>query len=317
MSTPKKHHYVPKGILKNFTADTAQERINYIDKFSGELHSSSTQKVARQHYLYRYSEGGQCLEKSYFGKIDSAGPIVIDKIVSDAPLEKLTLEEQKDLRRFVSAQMLRVPAILKQLENFDDDISNAFDGEHSIIKETAHIDFLNSILKGVDIYDDLLSKKSMTVLVQRDASQYFVIGDAPVITKNYGPNATSQIGHSLPIIDWDFISLPLSPKHILIYFNQSDQVDIRQLAQENNDWQFIKADKFVFSASEQLLLAELKIYHQNAYRFIEKTKPEYIAEHSLKYGDKIEIGAPRIAFTETAKKQLRDLLIKSSKNKKP
>ncbi|WP_349971160.1 DUF4238 domain-containing protein [Pseudomonas caspiana] len=315
MSDPKKHHYVPKGVLKNFTFDKHKKKINFIDKYSGLSLSSSIAKVASERYLYRFSDGGVCLEKSYFGEIDDSGASVIDKIICDSSINNLTLKEQRDLRRFVSAQMLRVPAVLKQLENFEEDISSAFDGEHSVIKETAHTDFLKSILKGVELYEALLAKKHMIVLVQRKSSECFVIGDVPVVQRNYGADSTSQVGHSLPIIDWDFVALPISPKYLLVYFNQACQVDIRQFALENNDWQFIQADKFVYSESKERLSFALKIYHQNSYRYIESVRPDYIERYSIKYGDKVEIGSPRLAFTDVARKQLRDLFSRVSKSK--
>ena len=315
MSDPKKHHYVPKGVLKNFTFDKHKKKINFIDKYSGLQLSSSIAKVASEKYLYRFSDGGACLEKSFFGEIDDSGSSIIDKIIRDSSIDKLTFKEQRDLRRFVSAQMLRVPAVLKQLENFEDDISSAFDGEHSIIKENAHTDFLKSILKGVDLYEALLAKKNMAVLVQKNSSQCFVIGDVPVVQRNFGADSTSQASHSMPIIDWDFVALPISPKYLLVYFNQACEVDIRQFALENNDWQFIQADKFIFAASKERLSLELKIYHQNSYRYIESIRPDYIEKYSIKYGDKVEIGPPRLAFTDIAKNQFKDLFSGVSKSK--
>lgn len=102
MSTPKKHHFIPKGLLRNFAFDKNRKKINFIDKHSGELLSSSIGKVARQHFLYRYSEKGPCIEKSFFGDIDNLGLTAIDKIIDKCSLAFLSPQDKKNLMRFES-----------------------------------------------------------------------------------------------------------------------------------------------------------------------------------------------------------------------
>lgn len=315
MSTPKKHHYIPQGLLRNFAFDKHKKKINFIDKLSGKTLSSSVGKVARQHHLYRYSNEGPCLEKSFFGEIDDLGIVAIDKIIRDVSINTLTIEEHRDLRNFVSAQILRVPVTLKQLEDFEKDISVAFNGDYSVIKDGLQADFLNSILKGVGPYESLLSEKNMTVMFFKDPAENFVIGDVPVTQRSYGRKSISQLAHSpaIPVVDWDYLALPISPEYLLIYYNKASYDEVKLLASENNDWQFIQADTFVYARTHGQLSMGLKEYYKNCYRYVESIEPEYLVKHSIKYGDKIEVARPIMAFTDAAKGQMRSLLSQTSR----
>ncbi|NKF24852.1 MULTISPECIES: DUF4238 domain-containing protein [unclassified Pseudomonas] len=315
MSTPKKHHYIPQGLLRNFSFDKNKKKINFIEKNSGKPLSSSIGKVARQQYLYRYANEGPCIEKSFFGEIDDLGIVAIDNIIRGASINTLTSDDHRNLRRFVSAQILRVPVTLKQLEEFEEDISVAFNGDYSVIKNDLQADFLNSILKGVGLYESLLAKKDMTVMFFKDPANSFIIGDVPVIQRNYDGKSTSQLGHSpaIPVVDWDFIALPISPKYLLIYYKKTSHDEIKLLASENNDWQFIQSDTFVYAHAHEQLSLGLKEYHKNCYRYIESIDPEYLKKYSIKFGDKIEVARPIMAFTDAAKEQMRSLLSQASK----
>lgn len=310
MSDPKRHHFIPQWILKNFTFDKHKKRINYIDKYAAKPLSSSLVKVARQHNLYKFSNSDACLEKTLFDEIDGKGAVVISKILNDRSIDRLNAKENKDLRRFVSAQILRVPAVLKQIEQLEEDLAEAFEGAISIIKDTPHSDFLNSIIKGVEIYDEILSKKNMTVLVQKNPSEAFVIGDVPVVQRNYSDKVCFARGYSKPVIDWDFIALPISPRFLLVYHGFTEGFDVREVALINNDWQFIQADRFVFSEAQDRLMSGMKRYHKNSYRYIESVRPDLIERYNLKYGDKLEIAPPRLAFADTVKADLRAKLKK-------
>jgi len=315
MSTPKKHHYIPQGLLKNFAFDKNKKKINFIEKKSGKLLSSSIGKVARQHFLYKYANEGPCIEKSFFGETDDLGILAIDKIIRCASINTLTSEEHINLRKFVSAQILRVPVTLKQLGEFEKDISAAFNGDYSVIKDDLQADFLNSIVKGVALYEDLLIKKDITVMFFKNPINSFIIGDVPVIQRSYNGKTTSQLGHSpaIPVMDWDFIALPISPKYLLIYYTKTSHDEIKLLASENNDWQFIQSDTFVYAQTHEKLSLGLKDYYKNCYRYIESIDPEYLKKYSIKYGDKIEVARPMMAFTDAAKEQMRNLLSQASK----
>lgn len=315
MSTPKKHHFIPKGLLKNFAFDKHRKKINFIDMRSGDLLSSSIGKVARQHFLYRYAENGLCIEKSFFGEIDDLGVSAIDKIVGNSSLSLLSPQEKKSLRRFVAAQMLRVPATLKQLEGFEEDISFAFNGDYSIIKDSAHADFLNSVVKGVDLYESLLSQKKMNVIYFKDPDRNFIIGDVPVTQRQCGRNTKSQLSHSpaIPIVDWDFVALPISPNYLLIYFNDASQDELELLAFENNDWQFFQSQDFLYSRNQLQLSMGLKEYYKACYRYVESVDPAYLKRNSIRYGNRIDIARPVMAFTEVAKEQMRNLFSQAEK----
>jgi hypothetical protein len=318
MSTPKRHHYIPQGLLRNFAFDKNDKKIRYIDKRAGKPLSSSIKKVAREHFLYTFENNGPCIETSFFGDIDDLGIASIDKIVCGTSLNKLTSKEHSDIRRFVSAQILRVPDNRMRLENFEEDISMAFNGEYSTIKDGVQADFLNSIIKGVELYESLLSKKQVKVLSFKDPSENFIIGDVPVTQRNLNEKTHSQLGHSpaIPVVDWDCIALPISPKHLLMYHDNISNDEIVLLAQENNSWQFIQSNILVFAQSEDQLSSELKKHYENCYRYVEAIEPEYIRKHAIKYGDKIDIVRPRIAFTGRAREQMKNLLSQSMANKK-
>ncbi|KTT24362.1 hypothetical protein SB14R_11045 [Pseudomonas oryzihabitans] len=149
----------------------------------------------------------------------------------------------------------------------------------------------------------------------RDPANSFIIGDVPVIQRSYDGKLTSQLGHSpaIPVMDWDFIALPISPKYLLIYYKKASRDEIKLLASENNDWQFIQSDTFVYAHTHEQLSLELKGYYKNCYRYIESIEPEHLKKYSIKFGDKIEIARPIMAFTDAAKEQMRSLLSQASK----
>ncbi len=303
MSEPKKHHYVPQWILRNFSFDKEKKKICVVDKIEGQTRSGAILKLGMQNNFYKYKESGKNLEIDFVRDIDTAGSVAFSK-AKEISVANLKDDDKQHLRRFFAAQILRTPTIFSSLQRFDEDLRSELGEEFTIIKKSAHSDFLDSLVKNIDLLEKSLQSRTMRILESEPNKHRFVIGDSPVYHFNYGEKTRILHGHGLPIIDSDFMAMPLTPFAILVFYKEKPELDLKELINQNNEWQFINSDRFVFSNTEEHLKQGLKTYYKISYNYINSLDSSMPGKQGIQYGDRVDVRPMRIAFSDELKKEL-------------
>jgi hypothetical protein len=195
------------------------------------------------------------------------------------------------------------------LQRFDEDLRSELGEEFTVVKKSPHSDFLDSLVKNIDGVERELRSRRMRILVKKSSEHRFLIGDSPVYRVNYGETANALQGHGLPVVVSDFMAMPLSPFAILVFYKDEAGLDLSDLIDQNNGWQFINAERLVFSNTQEHLEQELKEHYKVSYNYVEALRPGLLKQQGVKYGDRVDVGPMRIAFSDDVKKELREKFI--------
>lgn len=308
MSDPKKHHYVPQWILRNFSFDEKKKKICVADKIEGGTRCGAILDYGMQNHFYKYKESGESLEVAFVRDIDEAGSVAFSNAQKNS-VERLQDCDRFHLRRFFAAQILRVPAILGSLQRFDADLQRELGEDFTIINKSAHSDFLDSLVRDINSIEQALQSKRMEIFIESSDEHRFLIGDSPVFRVDGSQKVRALYGGGLPVIDSDFMAMPLSPMAILVFYKEEAGMDLLGLISKNNSWQFINAERFIFSNTEVHLKQCFKGYYEVNYRYIELLDPGVLERMGIRYGDRVDVGPMRIAFSDKVKQELTENFI--------
>lgn len=189
MNKPKKQHYVPRFLLKNFSAGRKdKEQVWVLDKRLGKIYRSSIWNVGHENSFYEYhGDDGDIELENLMQLVDSKGACIIQSITETAKLP----EDPKDrvwLSYFVAAQMLRTPTTRNEIENLPKLIFHKF-GElmrgHPDAKTFAEFGSEDAkfcalrLMSEVPKFAKLLQKK-VWVVTEAPPSKPYIISDNPV-----------------------------------------------------------------------------------------------------------------------------------------
>ena len=132
---PKRHHYIPRMLLRNFTNEKGL--LYFFDKRFPDknvLESAPSNLFLETHLYTQYNKSGgkDVWVEKFFAEIERDGNAVVKKIINAAKegkSPKLTAPERKIWDRFFCCQMIRVPDILNAEidDNFDKLLSEIWD----------------------------------------------------------------------------------------------------------------------------------------------------------------------------------------------
>lgn len=219
MTKPKKQHYVPQFILRNFAIGKKQKaKLWVLDKRTATVFPASVRDVAHENMFYEYhGDGGDYDFEPVLEKLDSKVAGIIQEVLHSHKLPG-DYENYIWLSYFVSAQLLRTPATRRDIDNMRDLIVHKFgkdivyDGDSRPIAEYGPEDSKAvsiRILKDVPRFAKILQKKVWTLAQAPDTAPY-IIGDNPVSKHNMidrGPRG--NIGLENEGIE---VYAPLSPR---------------------------------------------------------------------------------------------------------
>lgn len=110
----KRHHYVPKGILKNFSIkDTSSKnaQVYVFDKIKQAVLPGpvNINKIAKENRFYDVKTDGvvKTIEESGLENLDDKASKVVEKIIEKKSIGIFSKEEKFLLSRFIMVQMLR------------------------------------------------------------------------------------------------------------------------------------------------------------------------------------------------------------------
>ena len=195
MNRPKRHHYVPEMLLRNFTNKNG--RLHFFRKSSKEkcILETEPRNFCVECELYTvYDSAGAAdasLEK-YLSQLEGEAAPVIKKIIDKAragELPRLTSSEKETWDRFLICQWARTPDMINLI------LSR---GKKKTKKELAALK--EKIGKKHLFYDllnpppyrlEILGNKGLLVVIIRNSEKSFVIGGSPV----------ARFGNGIPLTD--------------------------------------------------------------------------------------------------------------------
>uniref|UniRef100_UPI004047504A DUF4238 domain-containing protein n=1 Tax=Shewanella baltica TaxID=62322 RepID=UPI004047504A len=309
------HHYLPRGVLKKFCVGKKKQQIFFINK-SENLPAKMTnvKNVACINNFYISEQDSLSLEDDFFRVIDDKAPRVIKKLLVD--INKSTLDEDDNyyLMQYVASQIARVPSNYNNIENmasaFEQQVSNEVDWFDEGIKSF----FIKNIIQNTKQYQEILSKLSMRVFSTLGIDFEFVIGDNPVIVFEHDGKAVSNDGVSFATEGGVFM-MPISPKHLLIYFDPSFRDKLIDYIEAINFWQFVNSSQYVFGMSGKLLEDTLKEHYGYSYDYIKSIKPELLVETGVKRGEPVFIDQMQFSFEGKMLETLKEHANKKINNK--
>lgn len=220
MPDPKKQHFIPQFLLKNFAhGKKRKERLWTFDKQRKIAFQSSVRDTAHENQFYsgRNLDGEQIEAETLTAYIDGRGAKVLRTIVDDQRVP-LAGEPFVTLSYFVATQMVRVPTVRNQMEFLRKTVIEKWgpevraEGDERGVGEYSGEDSkFSSIasLRDVPTLAKILQTK-IWFLDQAPADASFILSDNPVVKHNYidywprGSLGISQDGIE--------IHFPISPK---------------------------------------------------------------------------------------------------------
>ena len=193
---PKKQHYVPQFILKNF-AYGKNEQIWVFDKRNGKRFCSSIKDSACENYFYETSDDIPDVGmEEKLSQIEGANSKIFRKIISEESLENLSSTEHKFLCLFTAIQFLRTKTIREEIKTTNDllvawfendgiSIDNVENLEKMTVEDisNAHVHCLNS--EAIKLLPHFLDKTLS--LVKAPKGSRFFISDNPITRRNHFP----------------------------------------------------------------------------------------------------------------------------------
>ena len=128
---PKRHHYIPQFLLKNFLDDS--DRFWVFDKKKGKLHQGTPRNTFVEKNLYRtinFDHGNySCEAEEELSRIESRAAPVIKKIIKCArnnEYPKLSLEHRDAWNRFYHTSCRRTPEFAEEMLYLDERSDEVF-----------------------------------------------------------------------------------------------------------------------------------------------------------------------------------------------
>lgn len=313
-SVPKKHHYIPQGILNNFT------RKGMLYWYSKERQIQKKQKPEKVGFIknfYNYTDSERSLETEFFTTIDSDAPIVINKIIESKSLKNITMNEKAKLIKYIASQIIRIPKSFEQMKVFEETIKKEIHPDISIsINDDIHTTYLNGIIENTIVNEKILNEKIITLHVAKDNEEY-IIGDNPVLSFNKINQKDVLIvsNHYPPTIKYQIYFFPIS-HNLMLSFVDNDKSLINDFffyKENHNKFQFCLSNDLVFSRTERTLNKELQNFYDASFEVIKNIAPQILKTHNLKKGEKLHLLKSIFTLSTNVRRQILDLYIKSKK----
>lgn len=235
---PEVQHYVPRVLLKNFANGDKDGQVYAFDKHQGNRLPAKTairNLCGERNFYAAQGPNGQVSIEQALSEVEDQIEPVLQRILNEQSLTKLTVEQRELLALFVAVQFVGVPMMrdtqrhiieaiqdrskklyphAKSLENFD-----ALREKNSI-----KLGAMKHIAESAVGYTRIISLHRWALL-RTSIENPFWISDCPVVMHNdrtFGPYG--NIGLALPGIQ---IYMPLSPTLILAIWEGSLVDDFR------------------------------------------------------------------------------------------
>ncbi|MCE1227016.1 MAG: DUF4238 domain-containing protein [Geobacteraceae bacterium] len=216
-STPKKQHYVPQFILKNFRSGK-KKRVHVFDKHRKTAYTSSVRDAACENGYYNIElDGGEFTLEGKLASLEGIAAGVIKKIVDHETLAGLDNKELSSFCLFCAVQLLRtehqrdfgkqmqeaISSWLEKQEISVDQVENFEVFDDDKLKQS-HVHNINAL--ALQFAGHFMNKIMMLAKAPRGCE--FVISDNPVTMYNHTPRLGR--GNLGLVLDGIEIHMPLS-----------------------------------------------------------------------------------------------------------
>lgn len=279
MAKPKRHHYIPRVYLKNFT--NSNGKVWVYDKELNTLKELSTKDTTLEKELYTITDADGNKDYSleeFFGKIETTASPIINKIINK---QVISLEEKTQLSLFVALLDNRTVAAIDDYNKTSSDILmwikdvRLYHGEFDSLinkmecsKEEAMQKFkdakirlnketnLKSLIELAGISAEYFSQMEWRILYIKNKNCNFITSDNPLfllpekISNDYGYGiATPGVQKIIPLTSNIILSIGDLGNIAVHGCTISERMRIRQI----NMLLFMSARRFVIANSKGLL----------------------------------------------------------------
>lgn len=213
----KKHHFVPRSLLKNFSVGGRHRQVIVFDKRKMSTYESSIENAGSENHFNTLVVDGQriCFE-GVFKACDDELPRILRKVLSRTDLSVLSEEETHRLAYIIAVQMQRTLFTRKTFLDMNDLMKSAVErivpasaaSIPELSEDDAKVMALRALLNAQKWVPTLV-KKDWSLNVATDGREFWT-SDNPVVRVNNLPQGEG--GLSSPGIS---ISMPLSASCVL------------------------------------------------------------------------------------------------------
>lgn len=252
-----KHHFVPRFYLKAFAS--AEKRINIYNLH----HNKAIQNGSLRDQCYKDRFYGDDELEQTLGVIEGYTAPVLSQIIQESSLPRKGTEEQLLLRLFVVLQLGRT----SQAANRSTEMVNKL--MHNVAKDfdledydpdDLRFSFENPVLlplsTAMEFGPNAISDLEINLVIAEEHQSFFT-SDNPVILYNQYCEGAKDIGTTGLLNRGIQIFLPLSPKHMLIFYDK----EVYKVRNRNSDITTSILDEDVFRLNLlQAINADANLY---------------------------------------------------------
>lgn len=224
LNIPKKQHYVPQFLLRNFSKN--KNRIYVFDKKLNRSFPSNVKDVGHENNFYEEQLLGYGNETEFkLSELETVVAPVIEKTLSEGSIKNLEEWEHKFLCLFSTVQMIRTNDTREFLKGFNQilnkritecgydpstEVENYKTPSQAELKSSA-IDLINTLPSS--LVEGFLNKQLS--LLKAPNGQNFYISDHPIVKHNHFPREDrGSLGIGLRGVE---IFFPISPSYCLSF----------------------------------------------------------------------------------------------------
>lgn len=258
MAKNKFQHFVPRSYQAAW--EFAQKSLWLYDLEKQKVHSGNPATLCGEDHLYtfkEFKEEDRLMLDNYMGDIETGGAPVIQKIINR---EAISDDEREKLSLFIAAQKLRTPT----QEKLDEQLSVKM-LEKDLQKKIVIRNHKSMWLKQMVEFLIPATEKYLNAdwyILRADRGESFITSDNPVVTISMVRDVPAPTQEDITKTE---VTFPLSP-HVLILMRYSKRGNIIESEKcENNDSirelnmrTTMYAQRYIFSQSQELLLATVK-----------------------------------------------------------
>ncbi|QOZ28410.1 DUF4238 domain-containing protein [Bradyrhizobium sp. CCBAU 51753] len=235
----KKHHYVPRSVLKRFSIEGAGKQVYVFDKTNSRAWPSAILDAGSENQFNTVEVNGERVSfEDAFHDVDDRLAVLLDRLSTERSLANFRPTDRHDLADLTAVQIVRTKlartSMLAVAEGFiqavtDAGIDPATISNFSMPTDQATRLVARAMLAERDGLCEALATKRL-VLVKASGERRFWTSDNPVAMFNTFPYG--ELGLSSPGIE---IYYPFSPTLCLAFFCPSIELKIREaLAQPSH-----------------------------------------------------------------------------------
>lgn len=245
-NTPKKQHYVPQFLLRNFAVNNTEKLFTF-DKQKNKVFPTTVRDSASENGFYNI----QGLNDKYtleheLGDLETLASKVISKICLSGSISDLDENEHKTLCFFTASLLLRVKRQRVFTAQLNTEIAkftrglglepDTFTNFKELTKEEVEFQHINFLKDNLLTFANKFGDKAIGLLRAPNGSG-FMISDNPVVMFSHKPNMFKSKGVSVPAIE---IFLPISKKLCItflcmdFYYELSEKIEIIETNRDKN-----------------------------------------------------------------------------------